>query len=188
LLSYEKAPRGTSPAAMLSPHRFFSRIANPDRLAAALKASDVSEQQGGTPSSEFSAKDLQSAHRRCLCRPNRARPTVRVRSMRAAAATSPIDRRGDARGVLRSVAVRADVRETAGLTEAAQRLSPGVMVRLSKSIGQHAHDLDLLKKPGLRHQSSMNLLPALSHPNRNRRSRVDGFPRSFDKNRKILSI
>jgi len=172
LLSYEKAPRGTSPAAMLSPPSLLLiGSPNPDRLAAALKSIlTFLNQQGGTPSErEFLGRKIFSlpAPAMPLPIPTGARPTA-PRTLNCAASGGYVALSTDAAMLeefLRSSSSEGrTLRETAGLTEAAQKvIGPGVMwFAYQNQLDSMRTTFDLLKKdPGSVTNSSMNLLPAL---------------------------
>ena len=172
LLSYEKASRGASPAGLLSPPSLFLiGSPNPEQLAAALKnILTFLNQQGGAPTErEFLGRKIFSlpAPTMPLPLPTGAKPAA-PRTLNCAASGGYVAVSTDAAMLeefLRSSSSEGKtLRETAGLTEAAQKvIGPGIIwFGYKNQLDSMRTTFDLLKKkPGSVTNSAVNLLPAL---------------------------
>jgi len=172
LISYEKAPRGASAAALLSPASLFLiGSPKPEQLAAALKnILTFLNQQGGAPiEREFLGRKIFSLPAPALPMPipTGSKPAA-PRTLNCAASGGYVAISTDAAMLeefLRSSSSEGKtLRETAGLTEAAQRVvGPGVMwFGYQNQLDSMRTTIDLLKKnAGSVTNSAMNLLPAL---------------------------
>src|SRR6266581_7189101 len=172
LLAYEKASHGASPAALLSPPSLFLiGSPNPEQLAAALKKIlGFLNQQGGPPTErEFLGRKIFSLPAPALPMPipTGAKPAA-PRTLNCAASGGYVAISTDAAMLeefLRSSSSEGKtLRETVGLTEAAQRvIGPGVMwFGYQNQLERMRTTFELLKKdPHSVTNSAMSLLPAV---------------------------
>ena len=172
LLSYEKASRGASPASLLSPPSLFLvGSPRPEELAAALKRilGFLNQQGGPTTEREFLGRKIFSLPAPALPMPipTGSKPAA-PQTLNCAASGGYVAISTDAAMLeefLRSSSSEGKtLRETAGLTEAAQRvIGPGVMwFGYQNQLDRMRTTFDLLKKdPRSVTNSTMSLLPAL---------------------------
>jgi len=172
LLSYEKASRGASPASLLSPPSLFLvGSPRPEELAAALKRilGFLNQQGGPTTEREFLGRKIFSLPAPALPMPipTSSKPSA-PRTLNCAASGGYVAISTDEAMLeefLRSSSSEGKtLRETAGLTEAAQRvIGPGVMwFGYQNQLDRMRTTFDLLKKdPRSVTNSVTSLLPAL---------------------------
>ena len=172
LIRYEKAPRGSSPAALRSPPSLLLLGSpNPDQLAAALRSvlAFLNQQGGAAVEREFLGRKIFSMPLPALPLPIpvAAKPTA-PRTLNCAASGGYVAMSTDASMLeefLRSSESRGKMlRETAGLAEAAQQVTgPGTLLfGYQNQVEQMRVTLELLKKdPAGATNTPMTSLPAI---------------------------